>query len=52
VVDRLTPGTTRRVVGYARPFLRPIIVFLVLVVIDAFVWWRSRCCSRISSTTA
>jgi ATP-binding cassette, subfamily B, bacterial len=38
VVDRkLTPGTTRRVVGYARPFLRPIIVFLVLVVIDAFV---------------
>jgi len=38
VVDRkLTPGTTRRVVGYARPFLRPIIVFLVLVVVDAFV---------------
>src|SRR6188472_302806 len=38
VVDRkLTPGTTRRVVGYARPFLRPIVVFLVLVVVDAFV---------------
>src|SRR6476469_2703036 len=38
VVDRkLTPGTTRRVVGYARPFLRPIIVFLVLAVVDAFV---------------
>src|SRR4051794_2619820 len=38
VVDRkLTAGTTRRVVGYARPFLRPIIVFLVLVVVDAFV---------------
>src|SRR4029453_12314617 len=38
VVDRrLTPGTTRRVLGYARPFLRPIIVFLVLVVLDAFV---------------
>ena len=37
VVDRkLTPGTTRRVVKYARPFLRPII-FLVLVVVDAFV---------------
>ena len=38
VVDRkLTPGTTRRVAKYARPFLRPIIVFLVLVVVDAFV---------------
>ena len=34
---KLTPGTTKRVVGYARPFLRPILVFLVVVVVDAFV---------------
>ena len=32
---KLAPGTTRRVVGYARPYRRQIIVFLVLVVIDA-----------------
>jgi ATP-binding cassette subfamily B protein len=38
VVGReLTPGTSKRVLGYARPFLRPIIVFLVIVVVDAFV---------------
>lgn len=33
----LRPGTRRRVLGYARPFLRPILVFLVIVVVDAFV---------------
>jgi len=33
----LTPGTTRRVLGYARPFLKPIIVLLVLVTAEAFV---------------
>ncbi|MDQ6894988.1 MAG: ABC transporter ATP-binding protein/permease [Actinomycetota bacterium] len=38
VVGReLTPGTSKRVLRYARPFLRPIIVFLVVVVVDAFV---------------
>ncbi len=36
VKDRkLAPGTARRVAGYASPFRRDIIVFLVLVVIDA-----------------
>ena len=32
---KLAPGTARRVVGYASPYRRQIIVFLVLVVIDA-----------------
>ena len=32
---KLAPGTTRRVLGYARPYKRQIIAFLVLVVIDA-----------------
>jgi ATP-binding cassette subfamily B protein len=32
---KLAPGTARRVVGYARPYKRQIIAFLVLVVIDA-----------------
>jgi len=32
---RLAPGTTRRVLGYARPYRRQIGFFLVLVVIDA-----------------
>ncbi len=32
---RLQPGTARRVLSYARPYKRPIIVFLVLVVIAA-----------------
>ena len=32
---KLAPGTARRVVGYAKPYQRQIIAFLVLVVIDA-----------------
>src|SRR5688500_13205757 len=32
---RLAPGTTRRVLGYARPYKRAITAFLVLVVVDA-----------------
>ncbi|HYN28396.1 MAG TPA: ABC transporter ATP-binding protein [Dermatophilaceae bacterium] len=32
---RLAPGTTRRVVRYARPYDRPIAVFLALVCVDA-----------------
>lgn len=32
---RLAPGTTRRVLGYARPYKRSIAAFLVLVVVDA-----------------
>ena len=32
---RLTPGTTRRVLGYARPYRPQIVVFLVLVVISS-----------------
>jgi ATP-binding cassette subfamily B protein len=32
---RLTPGTTRRVLGYARPYRRQIAWFLVLVVLDS-----------------
>ena len=32
---RLQRGTARRVLGYARPYKRPIVVFLVLVVIAA-----------------
>src|SRR6476661_4563801 len=36
VKDRkLAPGTARRVLGYATPFKRQILVFLVLVVISA-----------------
>ncbi len=33
----LSPGITRRVLGYARPYLAAIVVFLVLVVADAVV---------------
>ena len=32
---RLAPGTTRRVLGYARPYSRTIAAFLALVVVDA-----------------
>jgi ATP-binding cassette subfamily B protein len=32
---QLAPGTTRRVMGYARPYRRQIALFLVLVVVDA-----------------
>ena len=32
---KLAPGTTRRVLSYARPYARPISVFLVLVVVSA-----------------
>lgn len=32
---RLAPGTRRRVLGYARPYRRQIVWFLVLVVLDA-----------------
>ncbi|HET7474505.1 MAG TPA: ABC transporter ATP-binding protein [Dermatophilaceae bacterium] len=34
---RLAPGTAKRVLTYARPYLRPISVFLVLVVVDALL---------------
>ena len=38
VVDRpLSAGLRRRVLGYARPYRRPIIGFLSLVVVDAFL---------------
>ena len=30
----MRPGTARRVLGYARPFRREIVVFLALVVVD------------------
>ena len=33
----LKPGTTKRVLGYAGPFRRPLIAFLVMVVIDALM---------------
>ncbi|MDQ3480991.1 MAG: ABC transporter transmembrane domain-containing protein, partial [Actinomycetota bacterium] len=33
--DGLTPGTTRRVAAFARPYNRPIVGFLLLVVVDA-----------------
>jgi ATP-binding cassette, subfamily B, bacterial len=33
----LTPGTTRRVIRFARPYLRQILTFLVLVVVDALL---------------
>ena len=32
---KLAPGTGRRVLGYARPYKRQIVLFLVLVVVDA-----------------
>ncbi len=35
--EGLTPGTTRRVVTFARPYLRPLLAFLVLVVVDAML---------------
>ena len=34
---KLPPGTVRRMMGYARPYKRLIVVFLVLVVLDAIV---------------
>jgi ATP-binding cassette subfamily B protein len=38
VKDRpLAPGTRRRILGYARPYRRLIVGFLVLVVLDAFL---------------
>ncbi|HWC21832.1 MAG TPA: ABC transporter ATP-binding protein [Flexivirga sp.] len=36
-MSKLKPGTTRRVLGYARPYRRQIATFLVLVVIDALL---------------
>ncbi len=33
--DGLTPGTTRRVAAFARPYNRPIVGFLLLVIVDA-----------------
>ncbi|MBA2444445.1 MAG: ABC transporter ATP-binding protein [Nocardioidaceae bacterium] len=33
--DGLTPGTTRRVAAFARPYNRPILGFLLLVIVDA-----------------
>jgi len=35
--QRLAPGTTRRVVRYARPYRRPIAAFLVMVVVGALL---------------
>jgi ATP-binding cassette subfamily B protein len=35
--EGLTPGTTRRVVTFARPYLRPLLAFLVLVIVDAML---------------
>jgi ATP-binding cassette subfamily B protein len=32
---RLEQGTTRRVLGYARPFVRSIVAFLTIVILDA-----------------
>ena len=34
---RLKPGTARRVLSYARPYRRPVTVFLALVVLDALL---------------
>ena len=34
---KLPPGTVRRMMGYARPYKKLIVVFLVLVVLDAIV---------------
>lgn len=35
--QKLTPGTVRRIAGYAAPYRRPIGFFLVLTVVDAFL---------------
>ncbi|MGB2840301.1 MAG: ABC transporter ATP-binding protein [Actinomycetes bacterium] len=35
--QKLTPGTVRRIAGYATPYRRPIGFFLVLTVVDAFL---------------
>ncbi len=35
--DGLSPGTTRRVLAFARPYGRQIVAFLVLVVVDAIL---------------
>jgi ATP-binding cassette subfamily B protein len=35
--EGLTPGTTRRVVAFARPYTKQVIGFLVLVVVDALL---------------
>ena len=35
--DGLSPGTTRRVLAFARPYSRQIVAFLVLVVVDAIL---------------
>lgn len=35
--QKLTRGTVRRIAGYAAPYRRPIIFFLVLTVVDAFL---------------
>jgi ATP-binding cassette subfamily B protein len=32
---KLAPGTAKRVIGYARPYKSPIIIFLVLVILDS-----------------
>jgi len=32
---KLAPGTARRVIGYARPYRSPIIIFLILVIFDS-----------------
>ncbi|MBX6382710.1 MAG: ABC transporter ATP-binding protein [Microbispora sp.] len=37
VNERLTPGTVRRIAGYARPFRAQIAGFLALVVVDAVI---------------
>jgi len=37
VAHRLKPGTTRRVAGYARPYLRQIIAFLGLTVVSSLL---------------
>ena len=34
-IARLEQGTTRRVLGYARPFVRSIVAFLTIVILDA-----------------
>jgi ATP-binding cassette subfamily B protein len=35
--EGLTPGTTRRVVAFARPYLRQLLAFLALVIVDAML---------------
>ena len=37
VEHKLAPGTLRRVVGFARPFRRDLVVFLVLTVISSVI---------------